>query len=168
MNNKDATNVLVRSALPEDYGEMFTLQRAAYVDEGRLYGTLDVPALNESFSEYTQRVVESKSWVAFEQKRIVGAVCLRTYRGVPDVERLMVAPDRRGEGISSMLLKVVECAAIDAGHRSLQLIVGGLAVDNQQIYEHLGWHRTDSFYTSGYEQVLLHCMTKNLIVSFGT
>lgn len=156
--------VRIRSAVSADYGELFTLQRAAFVEEGRLYGTLDVPALNETIDEFTKRLLMSDSWVAIDQQRIVGAVSLRTYRGVPDVERLMVAPDRRGESISSELLKVVELAAIDAGHNSLQMIVGDLAVNNQRIYEHLGWQRTGTFRMSEYEQVVLHNMTKNLVV----
>ena len=85
---------------------MFTLQRAAFVDEGRLYGTPDVPALIETKVEFTARLAKSQSWVAVDQRRIVGAVSLRVYRGAPDVERLMVAPDRRSEGIASKLLEV--------------------------------------------------------------
>lgn len=110
--------VRIRSAVSADYGEIYTLQLAAFVEEGRLYETPDVPALNETLNEFTTRLSMSDSWVAIDQQRIVGAVSLRAYRGIPDVERLMVAPDRRNEGISSKLLKTVELAAIDAGHSS--------------------------------------------------
>lgn len=156
--------VKVRIAEPADYGEIYTLQLAAFVDEARLYGTPDVPALNDTIEEFRDRLSTCESWVATDQNRIVGAVSLR-YSGVPYVERLMVAPDRRGEGIGSELLKVLELAAIQAGHKSLQLIVGALAVDNQLIYEHLGWQRTGSFELAGFEGVLLHTMTKKLAVA---
>lgn len=168
MSNLKAKDVTVRSAVPEDYGEVFTLQRAAFVDESILYASPDVPALTETLAEFTARLGESESWVAVDRTRIVGAGSLRAYRGIPDVERLMVAPDRRGEGISSKLLTSIERAAIDAGHRSLQLIVGDLAVDNQRIYLHLGWRLGSTFLLPGYEQVLLHNMTKNLAVADGT
>lgn len=154
----------IRSAESTDYGEIFTLQLAAFVDEARLYGTPDVPALNDTMDEFSKRLSMSDSWVAIDKTRIVGAVSLRAYRGIPDVERLMVAPDRRGEGISSELLNVVELAAIDAGHSSLQLVVGDLAVNNQRIYEHLGWQRTNTYHLVEYEQVILHIMTKNLVL----
>lgn len=154
----------IRAAEPTDYGEIYTLQLAAYVDEARLYGTPDIPPLKENIDEFRDRLSKCDSWVALDRNRIVGAVSLRRYRGAPDVERLMVAPDRRGESISSALLKVVEHAAMKAGHSTLQLVIGDLAVDNQRIYEHLGWQRTDSFKLAGFEQVVLHNMTKKLAV----
>ena len=158
-----AAAVLIRPVVPTDYGEIFTLQRAAFLDEGRLYGSPDVPALNETLDEFAARFAISDSWVAIDRNGSIGAVSLRAYRGAPDIERLMVAPDWRGEGISSRLLEVVERASIAAGHSSLQLIVGVLAVDNQQIYEHLGWRITNTSHLAEYEQVVLHTMTKNLI-----
>lgn len=164
MRDIGMAQVIVRSANQADYGEMFTLQRAAFVDESRLYGTPNVPALKESLSEFVARLTKSDSWVAVDQRRIVGAVSLRNCTGAPAVERLMVAPDRRGEGISSTLLNVVEHAAIDAGFGSIQLVVGDLAVESQQIYLHLGWRIVNSYYLPDYEHVLLHSMTKNLIM----
>ena len=81
----------------ENYGEVFTLQRAAFVNEARLYGTPDTPALNEEFNEFSARMSGSYSWIAIDGNRIVGAVSLRTYSGAPDVERLMVAPDSKNQ-----------------------------------------------------------------------
>ncbi|MFT5102189.1 MAG: hypothetical protein ACI9HY_004325 [Planctomycetaceae bacterium] len=37
-----------------------------------------------------------------------------------------------------------------------------LALDNQRIYQHLGWKRENSFLLKDFEQVLLHNMTKDL------
>lgn len=145
------------------YGEMFTLQRAAFVDEARLYGTSEVPALCETYDEFVNRLTQSESWVAVDQNRIVGAVSLRTYRGAPDVERLMVAPDRRGESIGTKLMMALERAAFESGCRSIQLIVGDLAVENQLIYKHLGWHRTSTFHLADNASVVLHNMEKTLL-----
>lgn len=156
--------MIIRAAESTDFGEMYTLQLAAFVDEARLYGTPDVPALRDSIEEFTERLSKCDSWIAIDQKRIVGAVSLRTYRGIPDVERLMVAPDRRGESISTALLNVVEQSAIDAGHTSLQLVVSDLAVNNQRIYEHLGWRKSNTYHLEGNERVILHDMLKKLAV----
>ena len=146
----------------ENYGEIFTLQRAAFVDEAKLYGTPDVPSLNENFDELVARLEKSQSWIAVDQNRIVGAVSLRSYRGAPDVERLMVAPDRRGESIATKLLTTLELSASESGHMTIQLIVGDAAIKNQEIYTHLGWHRTDTFHLAGYPHVVLHTMIKTL------
>lgn len=153
----------IRVATPADLGEIFTLQRAAFVDEARLYETPFVPALDETHDELRSRMAASTSWVATDGQRIVGAVSLRVYRNdVPDVERLMVAPDCRGQGIASVLLQVAEDAARDSGHSSLQLIVGDLAEVNRSIYNHLGWIEHSSERLAGFEHVLLHTMTKEL------
>lgn len=153
----------IRLVEPSDLGEIFTLQRAAFVDEARLYETPFVPALDETFDDFIQRMASSTSWAAIQGNRIAGAVSLRTYRrGIPDVERLMVAPDCRGQGISSVLLRAVEDTARSAGHKSLQLIVGDLATNNRAIYVHLGWVEESSEHVVGFEHVLLHTMVKQL------
>ena len=85
----------IQIASANRFGEMFTLRRAAFVDEARLYGTPDIPSLNQMFDEFVNRLAESKSWIVVDRNRIAGVVNLRGYRGDPDVERLMVAPDRR-------------------------------------------------------------------------
>jgi len=153
----------IRPASPDDFGAIFTLQRAAFVDEARLYGTPDVPSLNETLDELTARMAQSTSFVAVDGHRIVGAVSLRTYRNdVPDVERLMVAPDRRGQGISTQLLAHVEDHAREQGQRCLQLVVGAVAETNRAIYRHLGWvdHSIESL--EGFDDVILHTLVKQL------
>ena len=103
------------------------------MDEARLYGTPDIPALNQKFDVFVNRLDESKSWIAVDRNRIVGVVSLRRYRGDPDVERLMVAPYRRGEGTSTLLMHALERESYKLGHRALQLIVGVTAIENQLI-----------------------------------
>ena len=153
----------IRAAEPRDLGQIFTLQRASFVDEARIYDTPFVPALDETFDEFTERMQASLTWVAVHDERIVGSVSLRKHdHDVPHIQRLMVAPDCRGQGISSVLLQVVEDHAQAGGHETLQLIVGDLATDNRAIYTHLGWIETSSERLAGFEHVVLHTMTKQL------
>ncbi len=152
----------IRLATPADVGEIFTLQRAAFVDEARLYETPHVPPLWETFEECGVRLDASTSWVAADGHRIIGAVSQRLVHEVPHVERLMVAPDRRGERLATALLDAVESHARASGIGALQLIVGDLAVDNQAIYEHLGWTRVSTFPLEDYPTVILHAMEKVL------
>lgn len=156
----------VRSIRPlssADYGEVFSLQRAAFVDEARLYETPFVPALDETFEALKSRLEVSTSWVATLGERIVGAVSLRKYRSdVPDIERLMVAPDCRGQGIASVLLNVAEDHARQGGHQVVQLIVGDLATDNRALYRHLGWAERSTDRLDGFDDVVLHTLTKQL------
>lgn len=153
----------IRPVSSADYGEVFTLQRAAFVDEARLYETPYVPALDETFEELTSRLNDSTSWVATLGERIVGAVSVRNHRdAIPDVERLMVAPDCRGQGIASVLLNTAEDHARQQGHPVVQLIVGDLATDNRALYRHLGWVEQNTDRLAGFDHVILHTMTKQL------
>lgn len=153
----------LRPLVAADYGEAFTLQRAAFVDEARIYGTPFVPALDETFDEFSTRLDDSVSWAALLGARIVGAVSLRSYRpGGPDVERLMVAPDCRRQGIASILLTVAEDHARDAGYDSMQLIVGADATTNRSMYKALGWIESDGTPLEDFPKVVVHTMTKHL------
>ena len=153
----------IRPAIPGDRGALFTLQRASFVDEARLYETPFVPALDETFDQFNRRHDASLTWVAEFDGRIVGAVSLRDYRpGGPDVERLMVAPDCRGQGISSVLLRVVEDHAHANGVEALQLIVGAVAEQNREIYRHLGWEEGEHTPLAGFEHVILVSMSKRV------
>lgn len=153
----------LRQAEAADHGAIFTLQRASFVDEARLYGTPHVPALDETLEALTERLSRSTSWVAEVDGRIVGAVSLRSYRlGGPDIERLMVAPDMRGQGIASVLLAVAEDHARSLGQERVQLIVGDLAEANRAIYEHLGWRHVSTEPLEAFPDVIVHTMAKAL------
>ena len=59
----------IRRLSVDDIGAVFTLQRAAFVDEARLYDTPFVPALDETLDELTARLDQSESLVAVDEGR---------------------------------------------------------------------------------------------------
>ena len=142
-------------------GELYSLQRAAFVDEAMLYDTPHVPALDESFDDFATRHGESTTLVAIDGARIVGAVSLRRYVALFDVERLMTAPDRRGEGVATALMAHVDAYLAALGEAGVQLIVGDIAVDNQRLYERLGYIRTARWESDEFPGLILLRMTKN-------
>lgn len=159
--------VHIRRASESDHGAIFTLQRAAFLDEARLYETPFVPSLDETLEQFAERMQQSVSWVSLIDNRLVGAVSLRDYHRDegpmgPDIERVMVAPDCRGLGLSRALMETAEAFARSKGHEMVRLIVGDLAKDNIAIYTHLGWERKASHRLDGFEHVLLHTMAKRL------
>ena len=119
----------VRWATEADYGELFTLQRAAFVDEAMTYDTPLVPALTESFAEFGQRTGSIPTLVMVDspggdRARIVGAVSVRVHDDLPWLERLMVAPDRRNEQLGHELVLAVTTWAEAEGHDVLRAVVG--------------------------------------------
>jgi len=155
--------MLIRSAVPADTGEIFTLQRAAFVDEAWVYGTANVPSLTETLADTEARLAWSFTLVGTEAQRLVGAVSLRSYRpGGPDVERLMVAPDRRRAGLATKLMTTAEAHVKASGESIIQLIVGELATFNQKLYQRLGYTVAARFPLESHPHVMLLSMTKEL------
>ncbi len=117
-----------RWATEADHGELFTLQRAAFVDEAMAYDTPLVPGLTESFAEFGQRtgsvptlIIDSTQG---DRSRIVGAVSVRVHDELPWLERLMVAPDRRNEQLGHELVLAAATWAQAEGHDVLRAVVG--------------------------------------------
>lgn len=169
--------VEIRLAEPADLGELFSLQRAAFVDEAMLYGTPHVPALDESLDDFAQRHRESITFVAVEQRRLIAAVSLRRHDTAStetastdtaspetlfDVERLMTAPDRRGGGAASALMAHIDNFLVAEGEKGVQLIVGDIAVGNRRLYERLGYTVESRWESVEFPGVFLVRMAKAL------
>ncbi len=153
----------IRPAEPPDLGQLFSMQRAAFVDEAFLYGTPEVPALLDTRDDLQARLAASSTWVSVDNDRLIGAISVRTWREPgPDIERLMVVPDRRGEGVATDLVRCVETYLVQTGCTAVQLVVGGIAVDNQRLYQRLGFVATSSTMLDGYPSVEVITMTKQL------
>jgi len=131
--------VQLRWATEADLGELFTLQRAAFVDEAVAYGTPDVPSLNETYDEFRARTSTVPTMVATAGTRIVGAASVRITDGLPWLERLMVAPDGRGDRIGHQLVAALGSYAQDQGHLALRAIVGDRNPKLLEFYESQGF-----------------------------
>ncbi|QBI53977.1 GNAT family N-acetyltransferase [Streptomonospora litoralis] len=98
-----------------DAGEIWTLQRAAFVDEAQLYGDPFVLPLAET-ADSIRRGIEGGAHVlkAVRDARIVGAVRGRADGTTALVNRLCVAPDQRRRGIARALMSALEERLADA------------------------------------------------------
>jgi ribosomal protein S18 acetylase RimI-like enzyme len=120
-------------------GELFTVQRAAYLSEAALY-SVHIPPLRETLDDLRAELSGGKvlAFAAWLGERLVGSV-----RGKPDGERMevarfSVAPDMQGRGIGRMLLTAVESAA-PAQVRTLWLRTGGNSEANLRLYQRSGY-----------------------------
>jgi tRNA (guanine37-N1)-methyltransferase len=131
--------LVVSRAVAADAGELWTLQLAAYVAEGRLHGTFDIPPLTETLEELTASLAVGTVLVARRAGRLVGSVRGEAREGgVWYVGRLMVAPDLQGAGLGSTLLERVEAAA-PTGTRTFRLVTGELSAANVRFYRRRGY-----------------------------
>ncbi|MEW9531423.1 GNAT family N-acetyltransferase [Microbispora sp. NPDC049125] len=132
--------VEIERAAPADAGEILTLQRAAYVTEAQLYGDPFIPPLVESLGQVRAVIESGVVLKATDGSRVVGAVRGQMSGSTCLVGRLVVAPDRQGQGIGGLLLAALHEAVPDAA--VFDLFTGHLSTGNQRLYRRLGYRET--------------------------
>jgi len=129
----------VSEATPDDVGELFTLQRAAFYQEAVANDSLELAPLQQTYDELRDSIGQGTVLVARVRGRLVGSV-----RGeaAPDdvwyVGRLMVAPDLQGQGLGSRLMSEIETRA-PSSTRSIRLLTGLRSVGNLAFYRRRGY-----------------------------
>jgi GNAT superfamily N-acetyltransferase len=138
-------------------GEALTVQRAAFLEEAQIYGTVDIPPLTESLDQVRHEIETTITVGAFLGPRLVGSARLGLEGAVGWISRVAVAPDQQGRGIGGRLLEQLEAAAPEVV-TAFQLCAGGRSDANVAMYERRGYReferRTDA---AGVELI---CMRK--------
>jgi tRNA (guanine37-N1)-methyltransferase len=138
----------VTLARPADAGELLTLQRAAFLPEARLNGTLELPPLTETLAELIASIASETVLVARLRGRLVAAVRGRAEPGQRwYVSRLAVAPDLEGRGIGSLMMDLIERLA-PPDTVAFRLLIGAGSMINQGFYRRRGYVDTERTATS--------------------
>jgi tRNA (guanine37-N1)-methyltransferase len=131
----------VRPATPADAGELYTLQRACWLQELEANPGVVIPALTESLDDVVAGLAGHRTWVVRRAGRLVGSVRARlTSRGGWDIGRLMVAPDVQGQGLGRMLLELAEEAAPPEA-TTYVLFTGARSAANLRRYKKAGYRQ---------------------------
>jgi tRNA (guanine37-N1)-methyltransferase len=131
----------VRPAVAADAGELYTLQRACWLQEMEANPGVEIPALRESLDDVRRGLGEWTVRVAREPSsgRLVGAVRGRLDRhGEWDIGRIMVAPHQQGRGLGRALLELVQDLA-PADVTTYVLFTGAGSTDNLRMYKKAGF-----------------------------
>lgn len=134
-----ADEVQVSPGVRADAGELLTLQRAAFVVEGRRCGSFDLPPLTDGVEEINSALDRDTVLVARLGGRLVGAVTgARGEPGEWTVGRLIVAPDLTGRGVCGRLLTAIEAAA-PRDRTVARLFTGVASKENIAFYRSRGY-----------------------------
>jgi len=135
-------DLTIRLVEPADAGELFTLQRACWVQELQANPGVRIPALEESFEDLQRWVGTDTVLVVRSAGRLVGAVRASLHQrpegAVWDIGRLMVAPDLQGRGLGRVLLERIEALAPEAA-TGFELFTGAGSRRNQKMYQKAGY-----------------------------
>lgn len=119
-----------------DAGEVLTVQRAAFVSEAAIYGSVDMPPLTQTLSELEAELRAESGFTARIDGRLVGAIRFVEQDDVLLIGRIAIAPDMQGEGIGRMLLEAAEKASRAP---VAELFTGSLSAANLRLYEACGY-----------------------------
>ncbi|WP_144795655.1 GNAT family N-acetyltransferase [Microbacterium paludicola] len=153
MSASPSPQITVRRITREDAGEVLTVQRAAFMSEALIYGSVDMPPLTQTLEQLETEIAENDGWVAHAGTRLVGAL-----RAIQDGEllligRIAIAPDMQGEGIGRALLEAAEQGSTAA---EAELFTGSLSEANIRLYERCGYAESQRVpQDDGTEQVFL-------------
>ena len=128
----------LRPATRGDAGELYTLQRACWLQELEVNPGVEIPALRESLDDVVAGLGTHHTWVLRRAGRLVGSVRARLDGDAWDIGRLMVSPDLQGEGLGRLLLEHAEQAAPPAA-TSYLLFTGAGSSANLRRYRKAGY-----------------------------
>ena len=128
--------IVLSPIAPEDAGEVLTVQRAAFVSEALIYGSVDMPPLTQTLEELEAELRDAEGWVARKDGRLVGAIRTREEGRMLLIGRIAIAPDLQGSGIGRALLEAAE----NSSHaEEAELFTGSLSEANIRLYERCGY-----------------------------
>jgi GNAT superfamily N-acetyltransferase len=140
---------------PSDAGELLTLQRAAYMTEAAAHSDFNIPPLTQTLADLAAEL--GRSNVAAlgirDDGRLIGSVRLRRSGTVAELGRLVVAPDRQGEGLGTWLLRHAE--AVFPAVCEIRLFTGENSLANPRLYARCGYRETGRSSAGHYQLVHL-------------
>jgi ribosomal protein S18 acetylase RimI-like enzyme len=142
---------------PGDAGEILTLQRAAYVTEAQAHDDLGMPPLTQTLEQLRAELADPDVTARGVRDRGRLVACVRVRLAGPataEIGRLVVAPDRQGEGLGSGLLLAAE-ERLGPGVTVIRLFTGERSHANLRLYERLGYRETGRSPAGGYDLVHL-------------
>lgn len=145
--------IIVSPISDRDAGEVLTVQRAAFVSEAAIYGSVDMPPLTQTLPELEAELRSESGFTARVDGRLVGAIRFVEKDDLLLIGRIAIAPDMQGSGIGRMLLEHAEKASTAS---TAELFTGSRSEANLRLYQECGYEEHERVPDGdGTEQVFL-------------
>lgn len=120
-----------------DAEEILALQKLAFLSEAELYHDFGSPMLTQSIDELRSEIAERTVLKAVEDGRIIGSVRGSAVGTTCHIGRLMVHPERQGQGNGTRLMTAIE--GVFPAVERFELFTGHKSLANIRLYEQLGY-----------------------------
>ncbi|MDO4899089.1 N-acetyltransferase [Actinomyces sp.] len=143
----------------QDAGEILTLQRDAYITEATAHSDFGLPPLTQTLAELQEELSDPAVTARGirERSRLIAAMRLHHKGDAVELGRLIVAPDRQGQGLGTLLPRHAEAVFPDT--REMRAFTGEHSAAKLRLYERLGYRETGRTTAGSYR--LVH-FTKSL------
>ena len=129
--------ITILAACSADLQEILALQFLAYQSEAALCNNPDIPPLRQTMDELEQEYESGIILKAVgDDSAILGSVRAYSKDGTLYIGKLIVRPDRQGQGIGTALLLAIEKTV---PHNRYELFTSSRSVRNIRLYERLGY-----------------------------
>lgn len=127
----------IAEAYLADAASILSLQKRAYQSEAAIYGDYTIPPLTQTLDELKAEFSDHVFLKAVVAGRLVGSARAQYIEGVCHIGRLVVEPDRQGQGVGKRLMGAIEDCFSDAAR--FELFTGHKSEKNLGLYKRLGY-----------------------------
>jgi ribosomal protein S18 acetylase RimI-like enzyme len=129
--------MIITKAERTDLKQILELQYLAYQSEAKLVNDFELPPLKQTIEEINQEYEKSVFLKAIDEKgNIIGSVRAFIDNDIAYIGRIIVQPDKQGQGIGTKLLIAIEQ---ECSVTKYELFTSNKSVRNIQLYERLGY-----------------------------
>ncbi len=130
--------MIIKKAELDDLQEILDLQYLAYQSEAELFHDHDIPPLKQTLEDVQTEYQNGIILKALDtQKTIIGSVRAHFVNGTVYIGKLIVHPQKQGQGIGTELLRAVETEY--SGQR-YELFTSNRSIRNIALYQRLGYN----------------------------
>ena len=141
----------LRRATPADVPALERIAEAAYSPYLPRMGGLRPGPMG---ADYHALVTGAEVWVALdEDSSVVGFLVLVDEPGATLLDNVAVLPSHHGRHVGRALLELAETRAVASGHHRIRLYTHVTMVENQALYEGIGYAETHRATEHGFVRV---------------